>query len=122
MSLLINNTVRRRPLRPMSDPLAAKTLRRNLPNKSLKLAAVNINSVTSPGRIDELQYFVDSYGIDVLALSELKIDSTVHPSLYSLTGFHPPIVKPRTTPFAARIRRVFAHFITCASVLATPQT
>ena len=96
MSLLINNTVRRRPLRPMSDPLAAKTLRRNLPNKSLKLAAVNINSVTSPGRIDELQYFVDSYGIDVLALSELKIDSTVHPSLYSLTGFHPPIVKPRT--------------------------
>ena len=27
-----------------------------------------------------------------------------------------------TTPFVARIRRVFAHFITCAFVVATPQT
>ena len=27
-----------------------------------------------------------------------------------------------TTPFAARIRRVLVHFITCASVVATPQT
>ena len=79
----------------MSDPLTAKVTK-NLQDKKLILAAVNINSITSPGRIDELQCFVDDNHIDVLALSEVKIDSTVHPSLYSLKDFHPPIVKPRT--------------------------
>ena len=79
----------------MSDPLTVKTFN-NLPEKNIALAAININSITSPGRIEELQTFVDDNGIDILALSEFKIDSTVHPSLYSLTNFHPPIVKPRT--------------------------
>ena len=89
------SAVRRRPQRPMSDPLKAKTTK-IIPDKKLIQAAININSITSPGRIDELQCFVDDNRIDILALSELKIDSTVHPSLYSLREFHPPIVKPRT--------------------------
>lgn len=79
----------------MSDPLNVNA-GKSLPDKKLKLAAINVNSITSPGRIDELQCFVDDNSIDILALSELKIDSTVHPGLYTLTNFHSPIVKPRT--------------------------
>ena len=57
----------------MSDSPAVKasTL---LPVKNINIAAVNINSITSPGRLDELQYFMDENHIDILAVSELKID------------------------------------------------
>ena len=79
----------------MSDPLTANAST-NIPLKKLTLAAVNINSITSPGRLEELESFVNDNHIDILAVSELKIDSTVHPSLYHLKKFHPPIVKPRT--------------------------
>ena len=33
--------------------------------------------------------------IDILALSEMKTDASVHPSLYTLNGFHDPIIKAR---------------------------
>ena len=79
----------------MSNPLTAKASTQ-LPVKNLTLAAININSITSPGRLEELECFVVDNSIDVLAVSELKIDLTVHPSLYSLPNFHSPIVKPRT--------------------------
>ena len=79
----------------MSNPPSVN-ITSNLPGRKLTLAAININSVTSPGRIEELQGFVDDNKIDILAMSELKIDSSVHPSLFSLANFHPPIVKPRT--------------------------
>ena len=39
---------------------------------------------------------MDDNEVDILAVSELKIDSTIHPSLYSIKNFHAPIVKPRT--------------------------
>ena len=93
---VIVGTVRRRPLRPMSEPLPVNAPRNSPTLVKLILAAININSITSPGRIDELQCFVEDNQIDVLAISELKIDSTVHPTLYALAGFHQPIVKPRT--------------------------
>ena len=62
----------------------------------LSLAHVNINSITTPGKLDELQQFVDNNNIHILALSEVKTDNTVHPSLYTLNGFHSPIIKHRT--------------------------
>ena len=90
-----DSTVRRLSQRRMSSPLTASSSS-DIPCKKLKLAAININSIASPGRIDELQTFVTENEIDILALSELKIDSTVHPHLYSLSNFHPPIIKSRT--------------------------
>ena len=68
----------------------------DLPVKHLTMAAVNINSITNPGRLSELQYFVDDNQIDILAVSEMKIDHTVHPCLFSLQNFHQPFIKPRT--------------------------
>ena len=66
------------------------------PPKNLVISAVNINSITAPDRLQELSNFVTVSHIDVLALSELKIDSTVHPNLYAIENFHPPIVKCRS--------------------------
>ena len=62
------------------------------PNKNqfaskLSLAHVNINSITAPGKLDELQQFVETNAIQILALSETKTDSTVHPSQYTLSNF-----------------------------------
>ena len=79
----------------MPYPLEAQS-QMDLPVKNLTIAAVNINSITSPGRLNELQYFVDTNHIDILAVSEMKIDQTVHPCLFSLRNFHQPFVKPRT--------------------------
>ena len=81
----------------MPHPLTSlnrKTL--HLPSQNLTICAVNINSVTAPERLQELNLFVEENHIDVLALSELKIDSKVHQSLYFLDNFHPPMIKPRT--------------------------
>ena len=66
------------------------------PPKNLVISAVNINSITAPERLQELNDFVAVNHVDVLALSELKIDSTVHPSLYTIANFHTPVVKYRS--------------------------
>ena len=65
-------------------------------NKKLKICHVNINSITTDGRLDELDQFVTDNDIDILALSETKLDDNIHPSLYQLTNFHTPFTRHRT--------------------------
>ena len=65
-------------------------------SKKLKICHVNINSITADGRLDELDYFVNNNDIDILALSETKLDDSIHPSLFHLTNFHTPFTKHRT--------------------------
>ena len=65
-------------------------------NKELKIAHVNINSVTAPGWLDELHFFLNEHNIDILALSETKLDDAVHHSLFNLPNFHAPYTKHRT--------------------------
>ena len=79
---------------PQPEPPVGKT--EQLPHKSVNISAININSITAPDRLQELQHFVDNNDISILALSEMKVDSSIHPSLYTLTGFHTPVIKPRT--------------------------
>ena len=67
-----------------------------LRSKDLNVSAININSITAPDRLQELQHFVDLNDISILALSEMKVDVEVHPSLYYLKGFHEPVTKFRT--------------------------
>ena len=69
---------------------------RQEPHNRLSLAHVNINSITAPGKFDELQQFVDNNNVNILALSETKTDNTVDPCLYKLSGFHSPLIKHRT--------------------------
>ena len=42
----------------------------------LSIAHVNINSITAPGKLDELEQFVDSNNIHILALSEIKTEKS----------------------------------------------
>ena len=63
---------------------------------SLTISHVNINSKTSPYRQHELHQFVETNHIDVLALTETKLDDTVHPDLYHIPYFHQPLTKHRT--------------------------
>ena len=46
-------------------------------------------------KIDELSIFVDANNIDVLLVSETKLDDSIHPSLYELPDFHTPYLNNR---------------------------
>ena len=67
-----------------------------LQSRNINVSAININSITAPDRLQELQNFVDLNDISILALSEMKVDAEVHPSLFYLNGFHEPVTKFRT--------------------------
>ena len=58
------------------------------------VSRVNINSITSRCRLDELSYFSSLHDIDILGLSETKLNDTIHPSLYTL-NLHDPLTKHR---------------------------
>ena len=59
------------------------------------ISHVNINSVTAPYRLQELHQFAETNHVDVLALTETKLDDTINPDLYHLPNFHSPITKHR---------------------------
>ena len=65
-------------------------------NKQLTIAHVNINSITADGKKDELEQFIATNNIQILAVTETKLDSNVANSEYLITDFHPPLTKHRT--------------------------
>ena len=62
----------------------------------LTIAHLNINSITSANKIDELEQFVMTNNVKILALTETKLDRTVADSQYSINDFHPPLTRHRT--------------------------
>ena len=56
---------------------------------------ININSITAPGKLEELELFVETNGIGLLALTETKLDTNTHPTLYNISGFHAPMTRHR---------------------------
>ena len=88
------HTTCRQPKRLM--PRTSQPVNKLLQINNIKIAAININSITASERLQELQHFVDTEGISIPALSEMKVDSSVHPCLFSLKGFHAPELKSRT--------------------------
>ena len=80
----------------MPEPTQQKVGSVMLLSNLVRISAININSITASARLQELQNFVDSNEVSILALTETKLDSTVHPSLYQLRGFHAPVLKNRT--------------------------
>ena len=61
----------------------------------ITIAHLNINSITSFNRLEELEQFTTLNHIDILALTETKLDNNVHPSLFHLQGFSPPLLNHR---------------------------
>ena len=62
---------------------------------SITISHVNINSITSRCRLDELSHFSFLNDINILCLTETKLDETVHPSLFTLDNYHSPLTKHR---------------------------
>ena len=62
---------------------------------SMTISHVNINSITSPNRLHELDQFVTTNCVDILALTETKLDDNIHPSLFHLGDFHAPFTNHR---------------------------
>ena len=63
--------------------------------KTFSLAHFNINSITSGTKHDELEYFVESNNIQIIGLTETKLNDEIHPSLYKLKSFHTPFTRHR---------------------------
>ena len=63
---------------------------------NLNVSHVNINSITAPNRLDELQQFVNNNNIHILCVTETNLDENVGPSLYTLQSFTPQFTKHRT--------------------------
>ena len=64
--------------------------------KQITIAHVNINSITAENKKDELEQFITTNDIQILALTETKLDNSTAESQYTIDGFHPPITKHRT--------------------------
>ena len=64
--------------------------------KQITIAHVNINSITAENKKDELEQFITTNDIQILALTETKLDNSTAESQYTIDGFHPPIIKHRT--------------------------
>ena len=62
---------------------------------TLNICHININSITAPGRLDELCQFVSTHSVDILALTETKLDESIHQSLYKIDNYHPPFTRHR---------------------------
>ena len=63
--------------------------------RPLIMAHTNINSITTPGRLDELEMFVSTHDIDIICITETKLDTTVNKSLYHMDNFNQPLVRHR---------------------------
>ena len=74
---------------------SSSTFSRDHTSSNITIAHVNINSITSRCRLDELSHFTFLNDIDILCLTETKLDETVHPSLFTLDNYHSPLTKHR---------------------------
>ena len=55
----------------------------------------NINSITAEGRIEQLSNICNILNLDVLILTESKIDQTIPNHLITIAGYHEPIRRDR---------------------------
>ena len=64
-------------------------------NENFNVIHYNINSITCPGRIEELTYICRLLSIDVLVCTESKLDHTIPTNLITIPKMHEPIRKDR---------------------------
>ena len=57
----------------------------------------NINSIRAPDRLNQLSDVCKTLNIDVLILTESKVDETIPNNLLTIPGYHEPIRHDRTT-------------------------
>ena len=62
---------------------------------NFNIAHYNINSITAFGRLDQLSSICATLKLNVLILTESKLDDTIPSSLITLPGYHEPIRRDR---------------------------
>ena len=55
----------------------------------------NINSITTPGKLEQLTDYCRALKIDVLILTESKLDKTIPTDLITIQGYHEPVRRDR---------------------------
>ena len=66
--------------------------------RPLTFAHANINSITAPGRLDDLEMFANTHNIDIICTAETKLDSNLNTSLYRIDSFSQPLTRHRNSP------------------------
>ena len=57
----------------------------------------NINSITADGRLDQLSDICKVLSLDVLIITESKLDQTIPSNLIMIPGYHEPVRRDRIT-------------------------
>ena len=55
----------------------------------------NINSITADGRLDQLSDICSTLNLDVLIITESKLDQTIPINLLTIPGYHEPVRRDR---------------------------
>ena len=64
--------------------------------ENFKIVHYNINSILAPDRIDQLSQICQTLKIDVLIISESKLDNTIPNNLIKISGYHEPLRHDRS--------------------------
>ena len=63
--------------------------------QTIIISHININSITAVNKLDELQQYVDTHNVQILALTETKLINDIATSQYKLHNFHAPLTRHR---------------------------
>ena len=64
--------------------------------ENFKIVHYNINSILAHDRIPQLTYVCQTLKIDVLIISESKLDNTIPNNLITIPGYHEPLRHDRS--------------------------
>ena len=64
-------------------------------NDNFNIVHYNVNSITAEGRLDQLSDICSTLNLDVLIVTESKLDQTIPINLITIPGYHEPIRRDR---------------------------
>ena len=71
----------------------------------------NINSITVEGRLDQLSDICNTLNLDVLILTESKLDQTIPSNLITIPGYHEPVRRDRNRNGGGVLIYISEHLI-----------
>ena len=80
-------------------------------NDNFNIVHYNINSITADGRLDQLSDICSTLNLDVLILTESKLDNTIPSHLISLPGYHEPLRRDRNRNGGGVLIYIAEHLI-----------
>ena len=75
--------------------------------KLFSILAYNINSITAPSKLDLLEATAHELNLDVIALTETKLNDQIHESVYTIPGYS----------IVSKHRNRFGGGVLCATIM-----